>query len=101
MSTAARSPLLPDVPTTVEAGFPGSDYTFWVGLIVPAATSPAVVGSLNDEAARALANPEVKERLARLGADAWVLSPEAFNAHIRTEMDVAARIAKAANLKAQ
>lgn len=101
VSTATRSPSLPDVPTTVEAGVPGSDYTFWVGMIVPSATPPAIVRRLHDEAVKALANPDVKERLAKLGAEPWVMAPDAFNAHIRTEMESAARIAKAANLKAQ
>jgi len=101
VSTAARSPFLPDVPTTIEAGVPGSDYTFWVGMLVPSATPPAIVKRLHDEAERALASAEAKDRLAKQGADAWVLSPDAFNAHIRADMDVAAKIAKSANLKAQ
>jgi len=101
VSTATRSPLLPDVPTTLEAGVPGSDYTFWVGLLVPSATPPAIVRRLHDETVRALAQPDVKARLANLGADPWLMQPDAFNAQIRAEMEVAARIAKAANLKAQ
>lgn len=101
VSTAARSPALPDVPTTVEAGVPASDYTFWVGMIAPAATPPAVVKRLHDEVLKALAQPDVKERMTKLGADAFTLSPDAFNAYIKLEMDSAAQIAKAANLKAQ
>lgn len=101
VSTAARAPALPDVPTTVEAGVAGSDYTFWVGMLVPGATPPAVVKRLHDEALKALAAPEVKERMAKMGAEAFTMTPEAFNAYIRTEMESAARIAKAANLKAQ
>lgn len=101
VSTAQRSPALPEVPTTVEAGVPGSDYTFWVGMIVPSATPAPVVKRLHEEALKALAAPEVKERLAKLGAEAFTMEPAAFNAYIRTEMDSAAQIAKAANLKAQ
>ena len=101
VSTSKRSPSLPDVPTTVEAGVPGSDYTFWVGMIVPAATPPAVVKRLHEEVLKALAQPDVKERMVKLGADAFTLSPDAFNAYIKLEMDSAAQIAKAANLKAQ
>jgi tripartite-type tricarboxylate transporter receptor subunit TctC len=101
VSTPQRTPALPQVPTTVEAGVPGSDYTFWVGMIVPSATPPAVVKRLHDEAVKALATPEVKERMTKLGADAFPMTPEQFNAFIRTEMESAARIAKAANLKAQ
>jgi tripartite-type tricarboxylate transporter receptor subunit TctC len=101
VSTPQRSPALPQVPTTVEAGIPGSDYTFWVGMIVPSATPPTVIKRLHDEAIKALANPEVKERMNKLGADPFPMSPEQFNAFIKTEMESAARIAKAANLKAQ
>lgn len=101
VSTAQRSPALPDVPTTVEAGVPGSDYTFWVAMIVPSATPAPVVRRLHEEAVKALASPEVKERLAKLGAEAFTMEPAAFNAYIRSEMDSAALIAKAANLKAQ
>jgi tripartite-type tricarboxylate transporter receptor subunit TctC len=101
VSTAQRSPALPDVPTTVEAGVPGSDYTFWVGMIVPSATPAPIVKRLHDEALKALASAEVKERLVKIGAEAFTMEPAAFNAYIRTEMDSAAVIAKAANLKAQ
>jgi tripartite-type tricarboxylate transporter receptor subunit TctC len=101
VSTSQRAPALPNVPTTVEAGVPGSDYTFWVGMIVPSATPPAVVRRLHDEAVKALALPEVKDRMTRLGAEPMVMPPEEFNAFIRTEMDSAARIARTASLKAQ
>ena len=101
VSTPQRAPSLPGVPTTVEAGVPGSDYTFWVGMIVPSATPAAVVRRLHEEVLKALANPDVKERMTRLGADPFTMEPAAFNAYIRTEMDAAAVIAKAANLKGQ
>ncbi len=101
VSTKVRAATLPQVPTSIEAGVPGSDYTLWVGMIAPSATPPAIIKKLHDEALKALASPEIKERLAKLGADPFPMSPEAFNAFIKTEMDTAARIAKAANLKAQ
>ena len=101
VSTPQRTPALPQVPTTVEAGVPGSDYTFWVGMIVPSATPPAVVKRLHDEAVKALATPEVKERMRFLGAEPFPMEQGQFNAFIKTEMESAARIAKAANLKAQ
>jgi tripartite-type tricarboxylate transporter receptor subunit TctC len=101
VSSAQRSPALPDVPTTVEAGVPGSDYTLWVGMIVPAATPAPVMKRLHEEALKALNAPEVKARLASLGAEVMTMEPAAFNAYIRTEMDTAAQIARTANLKAQ
>ena len=101
VSTPQRSPALPQVPTTVEAGVPGSDYTFWVGMIVASATPAPVVKRLHDEALKAMANPDVRERMTNLGADPYPMSVEAFNAFIRQEVESAARIAKAANLKGQ
>jgi tripartite-type tricarboxylate transporter receptor subunit TctC len=101
VSTAQRTPSLPNVPTTIEAGVPGSDYTLWVGLIVPSATPPALVKRLHDEALKALASADVKTRLAGLGADPFTMEPAAFNAYIKSEMESAAVIAKSANLKAQ
>jgi tripartite-type tricarboxylate transporter receptor subunit TctC len=101
VSTKTRASTLPEVPTSIEAGLPGSDYTLWVGMIVPAATPAAVVKKLNEEALKALASPELRDRMAKLGADPMPMSPEAFNAYIRSEMEVAARIVKVANLKAQ
>jgi tripartite-type tricarboxylate transporter receptor subunit TctC len=101
VSTKARAAALAQVPTSVEAGVPGSDYTLWVGMIAPSAMPPALIKKLHEEALKALASPETRERLAKLGADPFPMSPEAFNAYIKTEMDTAARIAKVANLKAQ
>jgi tripartite-type tricarboxylate transporter receptor subunit TctC len=101
VSTAQRAPSLPNVPTTVEAGVPGSEYNFWVGMIVPAATPAPVIKRLHDEVIKALGNADVKERLSKLGAEPMPMEPQAFNAYIKTEMETAARIAKAANLKAQ
>ena len=101
VSTPARSPALPQIPTSVEAGVPGSDYTFWVGMIVASNTPAPVVKRLHDEALKALANPDVKERMNKLGADPFPMSVDAFNAFIKTEVDAAAVIAKAASLKGQ
>jgi tripartite-type tricarboxylate transporter receptor subunit TctC len=101
VSTKARASALPDVPTSIEAGLPNSDFTLWVGMIVPSATPAAVVNKLHDEALKALATPELKERMAKLNMEAFTMSPDEFNAYIKTEMETAARIAKAANLKPQ
>ena len=101
VSSPQRSSSLPNVPTTVEAGVPGSDYTLWVGMIVPSATPAAIVKRLHEETLKAIASPEVKARLAAQGAEAFTLEPAAFNAFIKTEMESAAVIAKTANLKAQ
>jgi tripartite-type tricarboxylate transporter receptor subunit TctC len=101
VSTPRRTAALPNVPTTVEAGVAGSDYIFWVGMIAPSNTPPAILKRLHDEAAKALESADVKERMSKLGADPFILPSETFNAYIRSEIESASRIAKAANLKAQ
>jgi tripartite-type tricarboxylate transporter receptor subunit TctC len=101
VSTPNRAPALPQVPTTVEAGVAGSEYIFWVGLLVPSATPVVLQKRLHDEATKALASADVKEKMAKLGADPFILSSESFNTFIRAEIESAARIAKAAGLKAQ
>jgi tripartite-type tricarboxylate transporter receptor subunit TctC len=101
VSTPTRAPTLPQVPTTVEAGVPGSEYTFWVGMIVSSQTPPALIRRLHDEAVKAIGSPEVKERFTQLGAEPFPMTPEAFNAYIKTEMESAAHIAKAAKLQVQ
>ena len=99
VSTPKRTSLLPNVPTTLEAGIPDSDYVLWVGLLAPSGVSTDVVKRMNDEVAKALQTKEVKERFAKLGAEPLIMTPDVFNTYIRNEMVVAYRISKAANLK--
>ncbi|MDA7416078.1 tripartite tricarboxylate transporter substrate binding protein [Xenophilus arseniciresistens] len=93
-----RATALPDVPTTAEAGVPGSEFNFWIGMMAPAKTPKAIVNRLHDEVVKALATPEVKERFLKLGADAWTLKPEQFDAYIRDEIKSNAALVKAAGL---
>ena len=99
VSTAKRSASLPQIPTTLEAGIAGSDYTFWVGMIVPAKTPRAIVSRLHEEALKAMASSEVIERLGKAGAEPFTMSSDAFDAFIRSELETASKIAIAANLK--
>jgi tripartite-type tricarboxylate transporter receptor subunit TctC len=101
VGTLQRSPLLPDVPTTVEAGYPHSEYVFWVGLLAPAATPRAIVERLNAEAIKALDSPEVKEKLTALGAEPMPMTPSAFDAFLKSEAVRAAEVVKAAGIKVQ
>ncbi|MGE5616735.1 MAG: Bug family tripartite tricarboxylate transporter substrate binding protein [Bacillota bacterium] len=101
VGTIARSPLLPDVPTTVEAGYAGSDYVFWVALLAPAATPRAIVDRLNAEAIRALHSPEAREKLAVLGAEPMSMTPAAFDAFLRRETERMTLVIKKAGIKAQ
>ena len=96
-----RAAALPNVPTTAEAGVPGSEFNFWIGMMVPAKTPREIVTRLHDEVVKALATPEVKERFNTLGADAWTLSPEQFDAYIREEIRSNAALVKAAGLEVQ
>lgn len=93
-----RATALPDVPTTAEGGVPGSEFNFWIGMMAPAKTPREIVNRLHDEVLKALASPEVKERFAKLGADAWTMKPEEFDAYIKTEIQANAKLVKAAGL---
>jgi tripartite-type tricarboxylate transporter receptor subunit TctC len=101
VGTPQRSPVLPNVPTTVEAGFPKSEYVFWVALLAPAGTPKTVVDRLNAEALKALASPEVKEKLAVLGAEPMPMAPAAFDAFLRSETARMAEVVKSAGIKGQ
>jgi tripartite-type tricarboxylate transporter receptor subunit TctC len=96
-----RASALPDVPTTAEAGVPGSEFNFWIGMMAPARTPRDIVNRLHDEVVKALNTPEVKERFAALGADAWTLKPEQFDAYIRDEIKSNAVLVRAAGLEVQ
>jgi tripartite-type tricarboxylate transporter receptor subunit TctC len=86
VSTAARDPALPDLPTIAEAGVPGYELSEWIGVIAPAGTPPLIIGRLQDEMIRALAQADVRERLAGVGARAVAGNAEALGAHIRKEL---------------
>ena len=94
-----RASALPEVPTTAEAGVPGSEFNFWIGMMAPAKTPREIVTRLHEEVEKALATPEVKERFATLGADAWTLKPEQFDAYIKDEIKSNAVLVKAAGLE--
>ncbi len=95
-----RASALPNIPTTVEAGVPNSEYNFWVGMLVPSKTPPEIVKRLAEETQKALASPEVRERLTKLGAEAMPMTSEQFDAYIRDEMASNEKLIKAAGIKA-
>ncbi len=99
VTSARRSSVLPDVPTTVEAGFPDSGYEFWVGAFAPAKTPRAIVERLAAELRTALATPSVRERFAALGADPMPMSATEFDDYVRKEVELNAAIIKAAGIK--
>ena len=99
VSTPKRSWALPEVPTTLEAGYPDSEYLFWNGMFVPAKTPRPIVERLSRELQKTLALPGVKEKLAPLGSEPMPLSPSEFDALIRKEIISNLAVVKAANLK--
>jgi len=101
VGSAKRASVLPDVPTTEEAGYPGSAYNFWVGMLAPAGTPPAIVERLNKEVTAALASPEVKDRLAALGADAAPMPAADFDKMIAQELKDNAALVKQAGITVQ
>jgi tripartite-type tricarboxylate transporter receptor subunit TctC len=99
VSGSKRASALPDIPTTVEAGFPNSEYNFWVGMFAPAATPKAIVDKLNAETVKALQSSGVKEKLANIGGDPMPMTPAEFAAFVNKETDVNAALVKAAGIK--
>jgi tripartite-type tricarboxylate transporter receptor subunit TctC len=99
VSSAKRSPALPDIPTTLEAGYKDSDFNYWNGLLVPAKTPRAIVDRLAGEVAKALALPEVQSKLSTQGVEPAPLTPSEMDVMIKREIDLNIRIAQAAGLK--
>ncbi len=99
VGSTKRSLALPELPTTLEAGVPNSDYNFWVGMFAPAKTPREVVSRLYQETAKALRAADVREKMARLGAEPMDYNPEQFNAYIRDEIVANAALVKAAGIK--
>jgi len=101
VSTAQRSPALPDVPTIAEAGFPRGVFNFWVGMLAPANTPREILLRLNAEVQRALHTADMKERLATLGSEPMAMTPEQFDAFIKEEFTVLGEVMRASGVKAQ
>ena len=99
VGTAKRSDVLPQLPTTVEAGVPGSEYLFWVGLFAPARTPAAIVERLHDEVVKIMSSADMKERLDKLGAEPFLMSPAAFDKFIVDETAKSQQIVRAAGIK--
>lgn len=96
-----RAAVLPDVPTIAESGVPGYAMSTWYGAVMPAKTPREIVIRLNQEMLKALALPDVKERLAALGADIVGSSPEETAAFFKTEIAKYTKVAHAANIHAE
>ena len=96
VSTARRSTLLPEVPTIAEAGIAGFDFPFWYGMWVPAGTPARVVDKLANDIARALAEPDMREWLAKHGATSMNMTQAEFARFVHRESESAARLIESA-----
>ena len=96
-----RSAMLPQVPTMAEAGLPNVESYAWFGLWAPAGTSSATVDRIAQDVERALASPDVREKLAGLGADPTPSTPERFGAVMRADAEKWGRIIRQAGVRAE
>ena len=101
VSSAQRSPLLPNVPSVAEQGYPGFDYTLWVGLWGPAKIPADIAAKINKDVNAALASPDLRERLTKLGTVPGNLTIPQFTDFVRKEIDVTRTILQAAGIKPQ
>lgn len=99
VSTPKRSPAMPDIPTIAEAGLPGYGYAAWNGIVAPAGTPPAVVRRLYAEFAKAMANPNVKAKLAGLGFDLVGAGPEEFSNLIKADVARLGKLVRTAGIQ--
>jgi len=98
---AQRSPAVPDVPTIAESGFPGFEATAWYGVLATARTPKTIVNRLHDEIVRALALPDVKERLNNVGFELVGGTPDEFAVFIKSEIAKWTRVVRDAHISAE
>ena len=96
---ANRAPAAPDLPTMPQAGFPGYEAANWFGMVVPAKTPPAIITRLNQDFARALNTPDVREKMLTQGMEPVSKTPEAFSKYIQSEITKWAGVVKTSGAK--
>ncbi|MFY9139083.1 Bug family tripartite tricarboxylate transporter substrate binding protein [Zwartia sp.] len=99
ITTAKRSPLVPDVPTVAESGYPGFESVASYGFFAPAGTPKAIIDKLNKDINAVLLDPQLKEKLLAQGIEIEGSSPEALQAFVKGEVDKWARVIKTSNIK--
>ena len=99
VNSSKRSAALPDVPTTAEAGFADAEYPIWFALFLPAKTPREIVDKLNRETLKALQAPKLRDRLAQLGLDPMIMSPQELDAHVQKEIALNTALVKAIGIK--
>jgi len=101
VTSKTRSQIFPDVPTMTEAGYPQIEGDGWVGMLVPAGTPAEMIAVLYRESTKILAQEDMKERLAALGYDIVASTPKEFSTRIAAEIEMWAKVIRAANIKLQ
>jgi tripartite-type tricarboxylate transporter receptor subunit TctC len=101
VTSARRTPILPNLPTIAESGLPGFEAISWFGLLAPAGTPGPIISKVYQQAARIAMETEMKAKLAQLGLDAASDPPEAFAAIIKADIAKWAKVIKDANIKAE
>jgi len=99
VTTRSRLPQFPDVPTMSESGLPGFEFNSWFALMAPAHTPKPIIARLNEEVQKALADPDVRERLNAQGLTIRGSSPEELETATRAQLAKYARVMKEANIK--
>jgi tripartite-type tricarboxylate transporter receptor subunit TctC len=99
VNSPKRASALPEVLTTLEAGFANSDYPIWFGMFVPVKIPREIVDKLHRETSAALQMPTVREKLATLGVDAMPMTPAEFDEHVKKEIAINAALVQAAGIK--
>jgi len=99
VTTAGRLATLPDIPTVAEAGFPKMQRYFWLGVVAPGGTPAAIIDKLNAALRESMAPSDTRQRLANLGADVAIGTPEEFRKMLANELAFWTAVAKAANIQ--
>ena len=100
VTSARRSPRLPDVPTVAEQGLPGFESVAWWGVVAPAGTPPAIIARMNEELVKALKTPEVAEKLSAQGMEIVGSKPEVLQSFVQSEITRWAKVVKDNKIKA-
>ena len=101
VTSLRRSSIISELPTLAESGFPGFEVISWFGLLAPTATPVVIIDKVHAELERIVANADMRERIAQLGLEASVNSPEEFAVVIKTDTAKWAKVIRAANIKAE
>jgi tripartite-type tricarboxylate transporter receptor subunit TctC len=101
VTTAKRSPATPDVPTLIEGGVAGYDYSTWYGLLAPCGTAKVIIDQLNATNRKLLARDDIRQKLESQGVDPIVNTPAEFAAYVKSETEKWGKVVKATGAKAE